>query len=103
MQLSALEQRLVDQSSPEPRRSMRSSKAPALTTVWHDYVKEPDVELCIAKDELDTMCGLVALYGDGPTFQSMKYCAKHMYYDGFKPTHILQDTERKDDFSGEED
>jgi hypothetical protein len=102
MQLSALEQRLVEQS-PEPRRSTRSSKAAALTTVWHDFQNNPDVELCIAKDELDMMCGLVALYGDGPTFQSMKFCAKHMNNDGFIPSHVLQDIERKDDFSGEED
>jgi hypothetical protein len=82
---------------------MRSSKAPALKTVWHDFQKNPDVELCVAKDGLDIPCGLVALYGDGPTFESMKFCAQHMNHDGFTPSYVLQDTERRDELSGEED
>ena len=52
--------------------------SPALTSVVIDLEKEVDVELCIAKDAFDLVCGLVAMYGDGPTMWDMKYWKQHI-------------------------
>ena len=68
---------------------------PNLQIVWHDY-KDVDIELCVAQGPLGFPCGLTALYGDGPDKTSMKYCEIHKFYEGFTPTHILQDIEEKD-------
>ena len=94
MAVSPLEARLLDQS----QKPSSTHQTPALTTVWHDFNLNPDVELCVAKDDLDLPCGLVANFGDGPNLENMKYCNTHKNHEGFKPTHILKQLEKANDY-----